>query len=156
MLHLCRKHLPSRAALCPFIQPQLQIQFYSLSSFFALLLFSCWVLPGSIYSFPVVSFSAGVLQELLCLEVYSWCIRGERCTPCVPTLLPSWISVYGIEPTPHSKSGLLWAVVEFLLLGRDKKQWISCSSHLNILLSWAFLLSLCVDKLCIRLNIHLS
>ena len=33
-----------------------------------------------------------VLQDLLCLEVYSWCIHGERCTPSPPTLPPSWIS----------------------------------------------------------------
>ena len=33
-----------------------------------------------------------VLQDLLCLEVYSWCIHGERCTPSPPTPPPSWIS----------------------------------------------------------------
>ena len=41
------------------------------------------VLHGSIYSFPLVRYScllsAGVLHALLCLKVYSWCIRGERC-----------------------------------------------------------------------------
>ena len=131
---------PTQLCPCFSSQPQMQIQFYSLSSFFALLPLSCWMLPGSIYSFPVVRFSAGVLQDLLCLEVYSWYIRGERCT-----LPPSWISVYDIEPTPHSKSGLLWVVVEFLFWGRDKKQWLFCSSHLNILLSWSFFLILCVD-----------
>ena len=51
------------------------------------------VLRGSIYSFPVVRYScplsAGILQTLLCLKVYSWCIYGERCTPCPPTPLPS-------------------------------------------------------------------
>ena len=51
------------------------------------------LLCGSIYSFPLVSYScplsAGVLHALLCLKVYSWCIRGERCTPCPPTPLPS-------------------------------------------------------------------
>ena len=43
------------------------------------------VLCGSIYSFPLARdscpFSAGVLQALLCLKVYSWCIYGETCTP---------------------------------------------------------------------------
>ena len=43
------------------------------------------VLRGSMYSFPLVRhsclLSAGVLHALLCLKVYSWCIRGERCTP---------------------------------------------------------------------------
>ena len=117
--------------------------------FFPLVPLSYQVLRGSIYSFPLVRssclLSAGVLHALLCLKVYSWCIHGERCTPRPPTLPPSWISVYDIEPTPHSKSGLLWVVVKFLLLGWDKKQWISCSSHLNILLSWSFFLTLCVD-----------
>ena len=51
------------------------------------------VLRGSIYSLPVVRYScllsAGVLQDLLCLKVYSWWIRGERCTPRLPTPLPS-------------------------------------------------------------------
>ena len=50
---------------------------------------SCWVLRGSIYSFPLVRYScplsAGFLHALLCLMVYSWCIHGERCTPCAPT-----------------------------------------------------------------------
>ena len=47
-----------------------------------------WVLCGSIYSFPLVRYSflllAGVLHALLCLKMYSWCICGERCTPCPP------------------------------------------------------------------------
>ena len=52
-----------------------------------------WVLHSSIYRFSLVRsccpLSAGVLHALLCLKVYSWCIHGERCTPCPPTLLPS-------------------------------------------------------------------
>ena len=51
------------------------------------------VLPGSVYSFPLVRYSclllAGVLHGLLCLKVYSWYIRGERCTPRPPTPPPS-------------------------------------------------------------------
>ena len=51
------------------------------------------VLRGSIYSLPLVRcscpLSAGVLDTRLCLKVYSWCIRGERWTPCPPTPLPS-------------------------------------------------------------------
>ena len=51
------------------------------------------VLRGSIYSFQLVRSScplpAVVLHALLCLEVYSWCIHGERCTPCPPILPPS-------------------------------------------------------------------
>ena len=54
---------------------------------------SYWVLCGSIYSFPLVRYScllsAGVLHALLCLKVYSWCIHGERCTPCPHTSPPS-------------------------------------------------------------------
>ena len=32
---------------------------------------------------------SAVLHALLCLEVYSWCIHGERCTPHPPTPSPS-------------------------------------------------------------------
>ena len=37
--------------------------------------------------------SAGVLHVLLCLKAYSWCIRGERCTPCPPSPPPSCSSL---------------------------------------------------------------
>ena len=51
------------------------------------------VLHGSVYSFPLVTYScplsAGVLHALLSLKVYSWCIHGVRCTPHPPTPLPS-------------------------------------------------------------------
>ena len=61
--------------------------------FFPLVSSSYQVLCGSIYSFPLVRYSwpllAGVLHALLCLKVYSWCIRGERCTPWLPTPPPS-------------------------------------------------------------------
>ena len=54
---------------------------------------SYWALRGSIDSFLLVRYScplsAGVLHALLCLKVYSCCIRGERCTPHPPTPLPS-------------------------------------------------------------------
>ena len=54
---------------------------------------SYWVLRGSIYCFPLVRYScllsAGVPHALLCLKVYNWCIRGERCTPYSPTPPPS-------------------------------------------------------------------
>ena len=60
---------------------------------FPLVPLSYWVLRGSIYSFLLVRYScllsADVLHALLCLKVYSWCIRGERCTPHPPTPLPS-------------------------------------------------------------------
>ena len=50
-------------------------------------------LCGSMYSFPLVRyscpFSADVLHALLCLKVYSWCVRGGRCTPCPPAPPPS-------------------------------------------------------------------
>ena len=52
--------------------------------FFTLIPSSYWVLCGSISTFPLVRYScllsAGVLHALLCLKVYSWCSRGERCT----------------------------------------------------------------------------
>ena len=51
------------------------------------------VLCGSMYSSPLVSYfcllSAGVLHALLCLKVYSWCIREERGTSHPPTPPPS-------------------------------------------------------------------
>ena len=50
-------------------------------------------LHGSIYSLLLVRYScllpSEVLHALLCLKVYSWCIHGERCTPCPSTPLPS-------------------------------------------------------------------
>ena len=56
-------------------------------------LYMCVCVGGSIYSFTLVRsscpLSAGVLRALLCLKVYSWCIHGERCTPCPPTPPPS-------------------------------------------------------------------
>ena len=57
--------------------------------FFPLVPSSYRVLRGSIYSFPLVSYScplsAGVLHALLCLKVCSSCIHGERGTPPPPT-----------------------------------------------------------------------
>ena len=54
---------------------------------------SYWVLCGSMYPFQLVRYScpvsAGVLLALLCLKVYSWCIRRERWTPHPPTPPPS-------------------------------------------------------------------
>ena len=51
------------------------------------------LLSGTIYSFPLVRYScllsASVLNVLLCLNVYSWCIHEERCTPHLPTPPPS-------------------------------------------------------------------
>ena len=46
------------------------------------------IFRGSIYSFPLIRYSsmrsAGIVHAVLCLMVYSWCIRGERCSPCPP------------------------------------------------------------------------
>ena len=51
------------------------------------------VLHDFVYSFPLLRYScplsAGVLQALLCLKVYSWYIREDRCTPRPTTLPPS-------------------------------------------------------------------
>ena len=59
------------------------------------------LLHGSIYSFPLVKYScplsAGVLNALLCLKVYSWCIHGERYTPCTPTPPPSCSSMHELS-----------------------------------------------------------
>ena len=63
------------------------LMFFPLVSRFYQVLLDC------IYSFPLARYScllsAGVLHALLCLKLYSWCICGERCTPCPPTPPPS-------------------------------------------------------------------
>ena len=62
---------------------------------------SYWVLSASIYSFLVGRYScplsAGVLQGLLCLKVYSWCIHGERCAPHSRTPPPSCPLPFGFN-----------------------------------------------------------
>ena len=100
--------------------------------FFPLVASSYWVLCGSIYSFPLVRFSwllsAGVLHALLCLKMYSWCIHGERGTPCPPTASPScscldWGFDFKIISQPwvlcsaFSKAHKLW---EFVM---DREAW---------------------------------
>ena len=68
--------------------------------FFPLVPSSYRVLCGSKYSLPLVRYScllsADVLHALLCLKVYSWCICGERCTPCPPTPPPSCSPLWNI------------------------------------------------------------
>ena len=59
---------------------------------------SCHVLWGSINSLPKVRFSylfsAGVLHPLLCLKVYSWCVRGrEMYSMSTSTILFSWLGL---------------------------------------------------------------
>ena len=81
---------------------------------------SYWVLSGSIYSFPLVRhscpFSAGVLHALLCLKVYSWCIRGERCTPCPPIPLPSCSPVWIFKTVSKTRKLENWNVCEIFVL----------------------------------------
>ena len=73
--------------------------------FSPLVLSSYRVMCGSIYSFPLVRYacllSAGVLNALLCLKVYSWCIHGERCTPHPSTPPPSCLSLILWFPVGH-------------------------------------------------------
>ena len=83
------------------------------------------VFHGSIYYFPLVRYSCllsdGVLHALLCLKLYSWCIRGERCTPHPPTPPPScslWTSCFWMRwlflsflPRMHRVGGQ-WSVFE--------------------------------------------
>ena len=61
--------------------------------FYPLVPSSYRVLRGSVYSFALLRYScpllAGVLHALLCLKVYSWCIRRERCSPRPPAPPPS-------------------------------------------------------------------
>ena len=69
------------------------------------------ILVGSVYSFPLVRYSrllsAGVLQALLCLQVYSWCIRGERCILCPPTPPPSCSPYFIFNKQPHMNAYLV-------------------------------------------------
>ena len=71
------------------------------------------VLRGSVYSFPLVRYacplSADVLHAVLCLQVYSWCIRGERCTPRPPTPLPS----YSLLPPIFLRRSLIFPLLLF-------------------------------------------
>ena len=66
-----------------------KVQCYYQLLVFLLVPSSHWVSRGSLYSLPLVRsscpLSAGVLHALLCLKVYSWCIRGGRRTPRPPT-----------------------------------------------------------------------
>ena len=67
--------------------------------FFPLVTLSYRVLHGSIYSFPLVWLScllSAVLQGLLCLKVYSWCIHRERCIACPSTSPPSCSLPYNV------------------------------------------------------------
>ena len=104
---------------------------------FPLVSSSYWVLHGSTYSFPVVRYcfllSADVLQAILCLKVsikayimvyyeaihnmvyhimkvyiHSWCIYGQRCTPCPPTPPPTCSScLLVLNRLPcHLKAGI--------------------------------------------------
>ena len=97
--------------------------------FFPLVSSSYWVLLGSMYSLLLVRysclFSVGVVHALLCLKVYSWCIRVERCIPHTPTTphvvywvfkyisdITQWLELYvEITHNPH-----LYLVFSFLRL----------------------------------------
>ena len=76
MLHLYPKHMPQCGDLTPASPPPPGADPVLLTLiFFVLIHLSCQVLRGSISSFLVVKSSCplsdGVLQDLLCLEVYS-------------------------------------------------------------------------------------
>ena len=59
-------------------------------------------LCGSIYSFLMVRYScklsAGVLQDFLCLKVYSWCVHQERRTPRPPFYCIILKPIYLMKP----------------------------------------------------------
>ena len=69
-------------------------------------------LCGSIYSFPLVRYSCllstDVLHVLLCLKVYSWGIRGERCTPRSPTPLPSVLLLFSLLTIQFTQKTWKW------------------------------------------------
>ena len=66
--------------------------------FLPLVPLSYQVLCGSIYYFPLVSYScplsAGVRFALLCLKVYSWCIHGQIGTSHPPILPSCFCNLY--------------------------------------------------------------
>ena len=88
--------------------------------FFTLVPSSYQDLPGSIYSFPLVRYScplsAGVRHALLFLKVYSWCIRGERCTPRPPITLPSCSPVWMFKTISKTRKLENWNVCEIFVL----------------------------------------
>ena len=121
MLHFCHKHLPSHAALSLLQFPTadadpvlLTLFFFCASPF--LLLSVAWFY----IFFPRGQVLSWLLQDLLCLEVYIPDVSVERDDLHVHLLFCHRGSQYGIEPTLHSKSGLLWAVVEFCCWVRIK------------------------------------
>ena len=109
MFLLWLRQLPQRGDQTPLISSPIgwgQVQSYW-HSFPRLVPSSYRVLRGSVYSFPLLRcsclLSAAVLHALLCLKVYSWCIRGQRCTPRPPTPPPSCsLSSIFFDPSPCS------------------------------------------------------
>ena len=92
------------------------------------------VLHGSIYSILLVRHScpllAGVLHGLLCLKVYSWCIRGERCTPHPPAPLPSCSPSKPVFlPTEFHKQRSLVGYSPFGHKVLDTTEWLSLLLH---------------------------
>ena len=90
---LSLKCFPSVPNNCPHVMNKPLLQFprppradpvLLILLFFPLVPSSYRVLCECIYSFPLVRYSCllstGVGHALLCLKVYSWCIRGEKCT----------------------------------------------------------------------------
>ena len=99
------------------------------------------------YSFPLARSScpcsAGVLHALLCLKVCSWCIHGERCTPCLPTPPPFCSPFAFFKLTYYKRSykhflhcpflleKVFWTILLYsvslisLLLHKKSKSWTS-------------------------------
>ena len=101
------------------------------------------VLHGAIYFFPLVrypcSLSARVLHALLCLKVYSWCIRGERRTPRPPALSQSCsrqtssffllLKMWFKEPEAQAFQLQLWHVKSrIVILILTRKSWTKWKS----------------------------
>ena len=84
ILHLCPKQLPWCGNLTSASVPPLPGTHLVLLTLFFFIILPLSYLHCSIYSFLVVRYScllsAGVVQDILCLEVYSWYTHGERCT----------------------------------------------------------------------------
>ena len=102
--------------------------------FIPLVPLSYWVLHGFVYCFALVRSSCPlsdrVLDTFLCLKVYSWCIRGERCTPHPPAPLPSCSPSKPVFlPTEFHKQRSLVGYSPFGHKVLDTTEWLSLLLH---------------------------
>ena len=102
---------------------------------------SSFILPSFVWFcifFSVVGFSctllAGVLHALLFLKVCSWCIHGERCTPCPPTPPPSCSQLHHLS-CPYTCR--IFSAFPQVSISSVKKQWWILQTSLICLIDCA-------------------